>query len=54
MLTASAGRKVVLFSPPYEGKVFGPPLGLLSLASSLRVAGFHPRDHRRCNRVEVS
>ena len=35
-------RKVLLFSPPYEGKVFGPPLGLLSLASSLRVAGFQP------------
>jgi hypothetical protein len=22
-------RKVLLFSPPYQGKVFGPPLGLL-------------------------
>ncbi|MBV8551213.1 MAG: B12-binding domain-containing radical SAM protein [Acidobacteriaceae bacterium] len=42
MLTGSADRKVVLFSPPYEGKVFGPPLGLLSLASSLRAAGFRP------------
>ena len=39
---APASRKVVLFSPPYEGKVFGPPLGLLSLASSLRIAGFQP------------
>lgn len=34
--------KVVLFSPPYEGKIFGPPLGLLSLAASVRVAGFRP------------
>ncbi len=39
----SSGRgKVLLFLPPYEGKVFGPPLGLLSLASSLREAGFEP------------
>ncbi len=36
-------RKVVLFLPRYAGKVFGPPLGLLSLAGSLRVAGFEPR-----------
>jgi anaerobic magnesium-protoporphyrin IX monomethyl ester cyclase len=37
----SPGRgKVLLFLPPYEGKVFGPPLGLLSLASSLRNAGY--------------
>jgi len=36
-------RKVLLFLPPYEGKVFGPPLGLLSLASSAREAGFEPR-----------
>ena len=42
MLGASDSPKVVLFSPPYEGKVFGPPLGLLSLAASLRVAGFQP------------
>ena len=35
-------RKVVLFSPPYEGKIFGPPLGLLSLASSIREQGFTP------------
>jgi radical SAM superfamily enzyme YgiQ (UPF0313 family) len=41
MLTRS--RKVVLFLPPYEGKVFGPPLGLLSLASTLREAGYEPR-----------
>ena len=34
MLSASRG-KVVLFLPPYEGKVFGPPLGLLSLAGNL-------------------
>lgn len=39
MLNSGRG-KVVLFLPPYEGKVFGPPLGLLSLASSLRQAGY--------------
>lgn len=38
----STSRKVLLFSPPYQGKVFGPPLGLLSLASSIREAGFRP------------
>jgi anaerobic magnesium-protoporphyrin IX monomethyl ester cyclase len=43
MLTPAQSRKVLLFLPPYEGKVFGPPLGLLSLASSLRLAGFEPR-----------
>jgi anaerobic magnesium-protoporphyrin IX monomethyl ester cyclase len=42
VLGTSERPRVVLFSPPYEGKVFGPPLGLLSLASSLRVAGFEP------------
>ena len=36
-------RKVVLFSPPYSGKLLGPPLGLLSLAGSLREAGYDPR-----------
>jgi hypothetical protein len=36
-------RKVVLFLPPYSGKIFGAPLGLLSLAGSLRKAGFEPR-----------
>ena len=35
-------RRFLLFSPPYEGRVFGPPLGPLSLASSLRQAGFEP------------
>lgn len=35
-------RKVVLFQPAYAGKVFGPPLGLLSLAAALRNAGFEP------------
>jgi len=39
----SGPRKVLLFLPPYEGRVFGPPLGLLSLASSLRESGFEPR-----------
>src|SRR5215467_3896650 len=36
-------RKVVLFLPPYSGKILGPPLGLLSLAGSLREAGYFPR-----------
>jgi anaerobic magnesium-protoporphyrin IX monomethyl ester cyclase len=35
-------RKVVLFLPPYAGQVLGPPLGLLSLAGSLRAAGYEP------------
>jgi radical SAM superfamily enzyme YgiQ (UPF0313 family) len=39
MLTARKG-KVVLFLPPYAGATFGPPLGLLSLAGSLREAGY--------------
>jgi anaerobic magnesium-protoporphyrin IX monomethyl ester cyclase len=38
----SASRRVVLFLPPYAGKVLGPPLGLLSLAGSLREAGYEP------------
>src|SRR5262249_27085608 len=33
-------RKVVLFLPPYAGKVLGAPLGLLSLAGAIREAGF--------------
>jgi anaerobic magnesium-protoporphyrin IX monomethyl ester cyclase len=41
VLSASS-RKVVLFLPPYAGKVLGPPLGLLSLAGSLREAGYQP------------
>jgi anaerobic magnesium-protoporphyrin IX monomethyl ester cyclase len=41
MRTATS-RKVVLFLPPYAGRVYGPPLGLLSLAASLRVAGYEP------------
>lgn len=41
-MLAAGGRKVVLFSPPYQGKVFGPPLGLLSLAASIREEGFAP------------
>ncbi len=36
-------RKVVLFLPPYAGRILGPPLGLLSLAGSLREAGYEPR-----------
>jgi anaerobic magnesium-protoporphyrin IX monomethyl ester cyclase len=35
-------RKVLLFLPPCGGKVLGPPLGLLSLAGSLRQAGYEP------------
>jgi anaerobic magnesium-protoporphyrin IX monomethyl ester cyclase len=35
-------RRVLLFLPPCGGKVFGPPLGLLSLAGSLRQAGYEP------------
>lgn len=35
-------RNVVLFLPPYAGKLLGPPLGLLSLAGSLRDAGYNP------------
>jgi anaerobic magnesium-protoporphyrin IX monomethyl ester cyclase len=35
-------RKVVLFLPPYSGQVLGPPLCLLSLAGSLREAGYEP------------
>ncbi|MBZ5636604.1 MAG: B12-binding domain-containing radical SAM protein [Acidobacteriia bacterium] len=42
MLTAGS-RKVVLFLPPYSGKLLGPPLGLLSLAGSLRAAGYIPQ-----------
>jgi radical SAM superfamily enzyme YgiQ (UPF0313 family) len=36
----SSSRKVILFLPPYSGRVLGPPLGLLSLAGSLREAGY--------------
>jgi anaerobic magnesium-protoporphyrin IX monomethyl ester cyclase len=39
---SSGSRKVVLFLPPYSGKVLGPPLSLLSLAGSLRESGYHP------------
>ena len=38
----SGSRKVVLFLPPYAGQVLGPPLGLLSLAGSLRDSGYVP------------
>lgn len=43
MLMQSGSKKVLLFLPPYQGAVFGPPLGLLSIAASLRQAGFEPR-----------
>src|SRR5258706_16209296 len=36
-------QRVVLFLPPYSGKILGAPLGLLSLAGSLREAGFEPQ-----------
>ena len=36
-------RKVILFLPPYAGRILGPPLGLLSLAGSLRDSGYEPR-----------
>lgn len=42
MLTPGNPRCVLLFSPPYAGKVLGPPLGLLSLAASVRDAGYTP------------
>jgi radical SAM superfamily enzyme YgiQ (UPF0313 family) len=42
MLATARSRKVILFLPPYSGKVLGPPLGLLSLAGSLREAGYQP------------
>jgi radical SAM superfamily enzyme YgiQ (UPF0313 family) len=38
-----SSRKIVLFHPPYSGPLLGAPLGLLSLAGSLRQAGFQPR-----------
>jgi anaerobic magnesium-protoporphyrin IX monomethyl ester cyclase len=38
----NASRRVILFLPPYAGKVLGPPLGLLSLSASLREAGYEP------------
>jgi radical SAM superfamily enzyme YgiQ (UPF0313 family) len=41
-LLSDRPRKVVLLSPPYEGKVFGPPLGVLSLAAAIREQGFLP------------
>ena len=61
MLTARASRRVVLFQPSYAGKLFGPPLGLLSLAASLRQAGYDAviidgaldRDYRRTIAREV-
>ena len=39
----AAKRRVILFLPPYAGKVLGPPLGLLSLAGSLRASGYCPQ-----------
>lgn len=42
MLAQGGSKKVLLFLPPYSGKVLGPPLGLLSLAGALRQAGYTP------------
>ena len=39
----NSSRKVVLFLPPYAGRLLGPPLGLLSLAANLRANGYEPR-----------
>ena len=36
----SRSKKVVLFLPPYSGAPLGPPVGLLSLASPLKQAGY--------------
>jgi len=38
----NTSRKVVLFLPPYKGKLLGPPLGLLALAATLREHGYAP------------
>ena len=35
-------NRALLFQPPYRGRLLGPPLGLLSLAGSLRQAGYEP------------
>lgn len=40
MLSSETRGSVLLFLPPYAGPTFGPPLGLLSLAASLREAGY--------------
>ena len=53
--------RVVLFLPPYGGSLLGPPLGLLSLAGSLREAGYEAviidgaldRDYLAANCSEV-
>ena len=42
MLRSNVSRRVILFLPPYSGKVLGPPLGLLSLAGALRESGYTP------------
>ena len=42
-MLSNASRKVVLFLPPYAGRLLGPPLGLLSLAATLRANGYDPR-----------
>ena len=41
-MLGDCARKVVLYLPPYAGRVLGPPLWLLSLAASLRNAGYEP------------
>jgi anaerobic magnesium-protoporphyrin IX monomethyl ester cyclase len=42
-LLSNPSRKVVLFLPPYAGRLLGPPLGLISLAATLRANGYEPR-----------
>ncbi len=42
MLMRTRSLRVILYQPPYSGTVIGPPLGLLSLAGSLRDAGYEP------------
>jgi len=61
-MPAHPSRKAILFLPPYSGKILGPPLGLLSLAGSLRAAGYQPciidgainRDYRRIVSDEIA
>src|SRR4051812_190340 len=61
-MQALRSRKVVLFLPPYSGRILGPPLGLLSLAGALRKSGYEPcvidgalhRDYRHIVAREVA
>src|SRR5438105_11913313 len=61
-MPAHPSRKAILFLPSYSGKILGPPRGLLSLAGSLRAAGYQPcvidgainRDYRRIVSDEIA